>query len=1025
MLDVKRFNGVMDKDSSLFDIQQNCHIAAKNVRFVLGNNGATAYNIKGNYVIPNGTLPPGNNEAIGSFFDQVNQRIIWFNWNQYGVNGIFQYSIQTGLVTPIFRVLVNSSTDILGFNPSYPIASCNIVYRTPADGDLLYWTDGLNRPMYLNLSTVSTMSPFTSDMINAAKNAPGTPITAVYQNDAATNSNSLKKKLFRFCYRWWYKNLEKSTFSPISEVALPISEDNPFIANDPTKNNNIRLTIYTGGSDFQAVELAVQESDGETWSDFKSAEIFDKDDYNLTPSSSFTFDFYNNGGYNPITTEETDLYFDWLPNKANTLELLNGNVVIYGGVTDGTSGLSRENVNVQITSTTTTNPLSGGNYGFEYKWSGWYRFGLQYYDDRNKPIGGVVSFVSDPVDTNDFAVSTPDYSLTAGFVNQFPLINASINHTPPVGATKYQWVRTENQVTKKFLYYCTNDYQNDSSYLYFCLQNLIEQKTLNTGSVLSYEFTPGDRIKIIGYFTPSGSFRVFNTQLDFEVLGTVERIMTNPASNGTFIKVLRPTTFPSSPYVSTMLYEIYTPSVNTDETQLAFYEFGEKYDIYESGGSRYHRGGVQNQTGVQAATFQWTDGDVYFRSRNFGRVPTISVDLFTFIMDANYSDFFSSAVNSNGRVWLIDENIKEEYNGVLVRWGGKYQSGTNINALNRFRPNDFDEADRSRGDIRKFKARDRILRVAQDRGIGQYGIYARFIQNNEGQPELVTTNEIITSNNIKYYQGTFGVCGYATNFVSTPTTDYFTDVVTGRGMRLSGDGITDLGVLYKGQFYFPDWVFPYAKDITRSNGYSAKVMGYFDDFDNEYHTILQAGTLGGVSYSNRHFSFNEPRNGYCCDEYDFNPEWAISVNGITYTWVNGYLWKHDVNGSNYCNFYGTQYDATLTIVFNKDTTQKKSWNSIAETASDIWDCPEIESSTVVHGATKQQTNLVSAEFQVLEGQPSTSIKRAANSRNGKVNGDFIKGQYLKVKLRKQNANSLISLSEIYCRYTDSPLTPVN
>lgn len=1017
MREVKKFNGILDKDSSRYDVQSNCHIGGKNVRFVLGPNGAQVQNIKGNYVIDNSNLPSGNNECIGAFFDAVNQRIIWFNWNQYGANGIYSLSVQTGTVTQIFRCFVNSATDILNFSLDYPIVSAAIVYRTAGDGDLLYWTDGTNRPMYLNIDTVAANSPFTQGMIYAAKYAPGTPPSGTYQNDATINSNSLKKKLFRFSYRWIYKNFERSTFSPISEVPLPVGVDNPTIDNVPTNNNFIRLTIYTGGSDFQSVELAVQESLGATWSDFKSVSIFDRDDYNLSPDSSFTFDFYNNGGYNPIDPEQTDLYFDWLPNKANTLELLNGNVLVYGGITDGSNGLQREDVNVQITSSSINFP---DNYGFCYKPSGLYRFGLQYFDEFNKPIGGVTSFVADAVDTNDFSVSTPDYSLS-NLINQIPIINASINHTPPIGATKYQWVRTENQVTKKFLYYCTNDYQNDNSYLYFCIQNLIEQGRLNNGSILSYEFQSGDRIRIIGYFDTNGSFRLFSSQLDFSILGTEERTMTSPASTGTFIKVNRPTSFPTPAYVANMVYEVYTPSINTQENQLVFYEFGEKYDIYESGGVRYHRGQLQDQTSIQAATFSWTDGDVYYRSRNFGRVPTISIDLFTIIMDANFSDFYSSAVNSNGRVWLIDENIREEYNPVLVRWGGAYQPGTNLNALNRFRPNDFDEVDRSKGDIRKFKVRDRILRVAQDRGIGQYGIYARFIQNNQGQSELVTTNEILTRNNIQYYQGTYGVCGYPTNFTSTTNADYFLDIVTGRAIRLAGDGITDLGLLYKGQYFFPEWVTPYAKTITRTNGATAKVMGFFDNFDNDCHFILQPGSVGVTDLPGRHFSFNEMRNGFCCDEISYQPDWAISVNGITYSWYQGYLYKHDVNGDNYCRFYGVQYDAELTLVVNPNPGQKKSWQSITEVANTIWDCPEITTDVLSYGSTYQQTNLVAAEFTQLESQPSAAIKRDTNSNGGKINGDFLKGSYMTVKFRKQNAATLVNLSEIVVRYIESPL----
>lgn len=138
----------------------------------------------------------------------------------------------------------------------------------------------------------------------------------------------------------------------------------------------------------------------------------------------------------------------------------------------------------------------------------------------------------------------------------------------------------------------------------------------------------------------------------------------------------------------------------------------------------------------------------------------------------------------------------------------------------------MDAIDRSRGDIRRLKARDRILRVFQDRSVGQYGIYSRYIQNNEGETQLTTTNEIITANNINYYSGFYGVGQYPTNLTSTPYADYFTDMATGRGIRLGADGFTDLGVLYKGQYTFPKWVLNYSQTILRSNGTKAKVMAF-------------------------------------------------------------------------------------------------------------------------------------------------------------------------------------------------------
>ena len=80
-------------------------------------------------------------------------------------------------------------------------------------------------------------------------------------------------------------------------------------------------------------------------------------------------------------------------------------------------------------------------------------------------------------------------------------------------------------------------------------------------------------------------------------------------------------------------------------------------------------------------------------------------------MDRRYNDFQASQANDNSRGWIIEENAKREYFPATVRWGGSYVQDTNINNLNRFLPQDLDTVDRSKGDIRRFKARDRVLRV--------------------------------------------------------------------------------------------------------------------------------------------------------------------------------------------------------------------------------------------------------------------------------------------------------------------------
>ena len=1227
MIEVKRFSGVLNTDDLPENVTAPQHINAKNVRFYGGPNGLTAENIKGNYSIVNNNLPAGSNECIGVFFDSVKNRIIWFNWNSNGDNGIYNLDIETEAVTPIFICNTDSASDILNFSPNNPVHSVSIIYRTAGDGDLLYWTDGNNRPKYINLDTVSSLAPFNEWMLDAAKNAPLYAPTVFYTSNTNLTVNNLENKIFRFAYRFVYKNLEKSTISHIS--INPIA----FQGFAPQLNNTINIiveTAYLDGSygDIKAVEVLGQESIGaNSYSDFFLIDTIPATSFS---GSSYTYPFVNDSTYTFLPVSETDLRFSYLPDKANTLEVLNGNVLIYGGLTDGYNPIAQDDLNVYLYSglsggyangaigTILLDPqnvsisvggifFAGNSFSIDFKydngtlynilftytfavfqnltqatqtlvtqlnnefttlginaevsassvgnivtvtstniagtfsefrnyvlapagpiqlqtatpWSSKYRWGLMYFDEKGK-TNGVISYVNtnnDPL--NSFDYTSPDY------ISKFrvPFMMATINHTPPTWATSFQWVRTPNQSLQDYIQLVTNDFQSDAEYFYFCIQNLYYLKEKSSAFIPSYEFKQGDRLKVIAqYDNTTGSIAGFATQFDYEIVGVEERTMNSPSAAGQFIKVRKPS-IPPAYSGSYFFIQLYTPAVKSSPDTQLFYEFGYVYQIYEVGGARYHRGNQVNQTSITAASFIFFDGASYFHQRQFYlNVDDVNPDNVIGgyqIMSPSLNDFYNSTVNSDSRGWPIDPNAKQEYNSVLVRWGGKYQSGTNINQLNIFQPADFDEADRGKGDVRRFKFRDKILRVFQDRGTGQYGVYARFIQNNQGQSELVTTNEIITTNNIQYYQGVYGLSGYPTNLASSAAADYFVDVVTGRCVRLGRDGLTDLGLLYKGQYYLSQLAVPYNGTITRANGYTSKVMGYFDFFDNQYHAVLQ-GTISTLDIQSQtlspnqkeyriylsgaaiegdeitvtvedntgntetfdytctegqtalevlnglsnefltsqyfaanvvasspyphilitslfdatfdvytasivyapknayNFSFNETRNGFC-SFYDYHPEWAVGANDIVYTWLNGDLYKHD-NTTNYCQFYGDNKNAEITIVFNSALHSKKSWNSLMEIASAIWKVPNMYTNTFSYGTTRQVSNLGEAEFTLLEGNPSAAIKRDANSSGGKINGNFMKGNYLVVKFQKQNAQNLITLSEASARFTDSPLT---
>lgn len=373
------------------------------------------------------------------------------------------------------------------------------------------------------------------------------------------------------------------------------------------------------------------------------------------------------------------------------------------------------------------------------------------------------------------------------------------------------------------------------------------------------------------------------------------------------------------------------------------------------------------------------------------------------IIDPNFSDYFQSAVNSNGRSWFVDPNAAQVFNAGLMRWGLAYEPGTNINQSNRFRPLNFDDIDISKGQIQIFKARNRILRVFQERGCGQCGIYAKFIQDSSGTNTLTTTNDIITKNNIQYYEGIYGLGNQPTGLVSSKIDDYFIDPVRGYQLRLGGDGLIPISELYKGQFYIQPLFPPYTQDYIRPNGATSKILGYYNYFEEEYVTILQGGTLGINAINDYAFAFNEKRNSYCTF-FDFHPEFMLSAKDVTYSFKNGQLYVHD-NKTNYSNFYGTQYYPSILLVFNKEENIKKTFMALSYQANVKWTC-ENDGDILTNQPNPQTgftqiSKLKDFDFNVQEGVYYAAFKRDINSGTNPLdawyNGDYLKGTNIQVQ----------------------------
>jgi hypothetical protein len=367
------------------------------------------------------------------------------------------------------------------------------------------------------------------------------------------------------------------------------------------------------------------------------------------------------------------------------------------------------------------------------------------------------------------------------------------------------------------------------------------------------------------------------------------------------------------------------------------------------------------------------------------------------IIEESFSDSFKLKLSSNSRPLIYDENAINAYYPTLVRYSLPKEPGTNINNTNRFYPANMDEYDRQRGDIVRLKVRGSQMKVFQKRGCGVVGVLQNMLFNADGSGNLTQTNDII--NKINYYQGDYGIGTLATSLTSSSNADYFVDPIRGYQVRLSSDGMTPISALYKAQYYITNLATKYATEISGTLAGKAKVLGVYDFNEEEYVAVFQ----GYSGQPNTTLGFNEYRNSYTTF-YDYAPEWVASSEGNVISFKNGQLYVHD--STTYCNYYGTQYKPSVTLVFNDAENVKKRYNTMTLLANKVW-TPDTNGDITTNLG--QSSSLQSTDFLLKDDKWHVSFKRDASSTGGLYNGNVLKGGWAQIKLKPVNGNEFVNL----------------
>jgi hypothetical protein len=594
-----------------------------------------------------------------------------------------------------------------------------------------------------------------------------------------------------------------------------------------------------------------------------------------------------------------------------------------------------------------------------YKTNSKYQMGLVYYDEFNR---------SSYVQTNERASSgsnggcilaTSSWGAAAG---QTPNIEWTINHSAPTWATKYQWVRTEQLTHKKFLFWAASsvvENPNNTSLYDLNINSLNTYNTNNNNSILSYQYSAGDRCTI--HKDDSGWISGYDVAVvDYDTTSGVLTIQKGAALSAT---------------INPILLEVYTPKIRENTTQdKFFYEFGEVHSC---------SGGVH---AVTSGTFE--EGDIYDKTRQIAGSGYV-------LEDPNFSDFYVSNYSSNGRANIFAPQAKQLTLPTDIRFSDTYVPNTNINGLSRFYGDAFETYDRVNGSIQKLAVRDNYLMTFQELKTGYIPILQSII---EDQGAGSTANVAISNkllNKIRYFPGDYGIGLHPESFARFAGTMYFSDPNRGEVLKLT-QGLQPISKLGMDSYFT-------AKLSYTNNIANAKILGSYDPRNDEYITTFKYPSPTAYPGNNQTLAFSEDINRWT-SFYDFIPDFGGYIYNQYITYKDGAMWTHNTN-TTYNSFYGTSYPSSVEIVYNGSPSLIKTFIGVMEQSSAVW-VP-----TLISTSNNQLSELASSNFSLKEGVYFSSLLREKTADIKSLYfGNDLKGNWIKLYLALTNSTKQTLLS---------------
>jgi hypothetical protein len=333
----------------------------------------------------------------------------------------------------------------------------------------------------------------------------------------------------------------------------------------------------------------------------------------------------------------------------------------------------------------------------------------------------------------------------------------------------------------------------------------------------------------------------------------------------------------------------------------------------------------------------------------------------------------NTSVDFGVKAYLVEDSTAQQHKLNSLIYSGIFNSRTGINNTNQFSVADdiTRSVDPSVGSIQKLYAEDTNLIIFQESKVSRALIDKDAIYSAEGQP--MTTSGSAVIGQVQQYAGNYGISTNPESFAVYGYRKYFADKNQNVVLRLSQDGITEISAY---------GMIDYFRDNLSLIGATGKIVGGWDMYNKQYVISLQPPNTEDYQT----LAFDEDCNGWT-SRFSFKPDFATSLRNNFYTFKNGNIWKHYADPTttliNYCNFYGVQYDANVTLIFNPEVSMSKNFNTLNYEGSSGWALEALYSNSDVAipiGKTSDALNLAALENQLFEN----NFKRKENKYFGTI-----------------------------------------